>query len=451
MKIKLLAIITICLLSFMSKAQDKASVWDSVKATVSPKVASAFVDTFETPYRQPLWAQGWEDGIQISRNGLNLYALYYPGDLLSWTFYFGKYVSTGDFCKLFGTSSFIRPYAKTFGMDMKTNSLGCSNFLNIDIVYAKRKSITDNFTEWTLSNMARAGLIEGGPYPLFANNSATNVDLFLFTGNSCIWMIRNTLANPNNIASAVRLPSPINPVTNEFESDNPHLERLHGDTLLLVYEKYNDGDKRTFMYSHSYNNGYDWSTPTAITSINYNKGKIEHPHLFQDKDGDWYMYYSLNCEIYRSKQAIVGNWDSWQNQELVIAKGNSVCIGEPSLTSDGDISFAVAYANSASKDTTDAYDIDPWYLPKKKSATESKIIDSFTCKLFPIPCSNELQVNSNEQMCSVTIVDVFGQTVLKKDVNSDKANLQLHDLANGLYVLNVRYENTNRIYKIVKQ
>lgn len=58
MKIKLLAIITICLLSFMSKAQDKASVWDSVKATVSPKVASAFVDTFETPYRQPLWDQG---------------------------------------------------------------------------------------------------------------------------------------------------------------------------------------------------------------------------------------------------------------------------------------------------------------------------------------------------------------------------------------------------------
>ena len=40
---------------------------------------------YDTPYRQPLSTMGWEDGIYISRDGNNLYCIYAPGDLLSWT------------------------------------------------------------------------------------------------------------------------------------------------------------------------------------------------------------------------------------------------------------------------------------------------------------------------------------------------------------------------------
>ena len=51
-------------------------------------------------------------------------------------------------------------------------------------------------------------------------------------------------------------------------------------------------------------------------------------------------------------------------QKKVIEKGNSPCIGEPTLTDSGDISFVVVYENRANGNDNDTHDIDPWYVCK---------------------------------------------------------------------------------------
>jgi len=320
---KTLTIIFLAAFSLFSCESDDAEQepqlqWEQLKADVSPQMASDFSNSYETPFRQPLAAFGWEDGLHISRDGLHLYALYYPGDLLAWTQFFITNIDELELCELLGNTDYIRPYAETFGMDMKSNPLGCEDFINVDILYANRSSENLSFTEWRLSNIARPAAVEGSPFPLFDEEDAAKANIFLFTGDNEIWMIRNTTANPSAIESAIRLPPPINFETDEFNADNPHLERLEDDRLLLVFEKYTNSDTRDFYYSHSQDNGESWDQPIKMNTVSSALGKIEHPHLYKDQDGLWWMYFSLNCNIYRAKQTVPNDWDSWAEAEKVI-------------------------------------------------------------------------------------------------------------------------------------
>lgn len=342
------------------------AAWDSVKAQARPVVSSGVQAEFGTPYRLSLADYGWEDGLHISRDGRALYALYAPADLLAYNLAFSAPGKT--LCELLGNMVFIRPYAKTYGMDMETNAFGCDSFMNIDILYAHRNTPVDTFKSWQLSGIARPGAIEGGPAPLASRTSPDSLDLFLFSGDGDMWMIRNTPANPDGIANAVRLPSPPNPVSDEFNMDNAHVERLGAtDTLVMVYEKYTDAALRDFMYTLSQDNGVHWSAPVRMTTVDNARGHIEHPHLFRDPGGQWWFYYSINYEIHRSRQMTSGNWDSWSAPELVIGKGNCLSLGEPSLTTDGSIAFLAAYENTANDDSTDRFDLDPWFLPNAAS------------------------------------------------------------------------------------
>lgn len=426
--------------------------WDSIKTAVSPAVAPSFSDEYETPYRQPLSGYGWEDGVHVSRDGLHLYALYYPGDLLGFTSFFQNHISDLEGCDLLGNPDYIRSYAETYGMDMNTNPLNCDTFINVDILHASRTSAGTQFTEWHLSDIARPATLESGPMPLFNPEEPAQVDIFMFTGNADIWMIKNTTANPSGVEQAIRLDPPINPENDEFTADNPHLERLNEDTLLLVYEKYTNPDTREFLYAFSDDEGDTWSDPVAMTTISPSSGKIEHPHLYRNPNGEWYMYFSVDCDIYRSKQGTEGNWDDWEYRELVISKGNASCVGEPSLTTSGNISFAVVYQNEENGDSTDTYDIDPWYLPKKDivSSTHSKEKD-LNATVFPNPFHDRFQITSSDDIDIVMIYDLFGRKVYENH-NYEKDNeINLNHLSSGVYIVEIWSAQTRKKYKITKR
>lgn len=445
-----LSLVILFFLYTINSSGQPANQWDSIKATIAPVVAPAFVNDYEPPFCQPLAAYGWEDGIHISRDGLNLYALYYPGDLYSWTVFFLDNINSLPICDLLGITDYLRPYSQSFGMDMSTNTVGCDSFVNIDILYAERTSINDSFLQWQLSDIARPGAPEGGAYTLQSESVPGYLDFFIFTVTSDIWMIRNTANNPSGIASAVRLPSPVNPVTDEFSADNPHMERLADDTLLLVYEKFTDINQRNFVWSYSYDNGYTWTYPVAMTTISPSLGHIEHPHLYKNPLGEWYIYFSIDCEIYRAKQGIEGNWDSWQNIELVIAKGNSPCIGEPSLTASGDISFAVAYSNISNNDTTDKYDLDPWFLPKINDNNVPIKNIKPKASIFPNPFNDKFKIVSNNEIEKVIIYNLFGEIVYVNHIYEKEAEILINNISSGMYFVEI-YTKLGKIrYKITK-
>ena len=295
-----------------TKSQNPQLVWDSIKGNTMPVISLSFQNQFDEPYKQPLADYGWEDGLGISPDGLNLYALYSPMDLISWHSFFTTHLQL-PFCNLLGNMSYVRPYANTYGMDLVTNNFGCDSFANIDILYSHRNSINDSFNTWQLSGIARGGAIEGGPAPLFSLTNPSLVDLFMFTGNNDIWKINNTTANPSGINNAIRLPSPINPDSNEFNADNAFVERINADTILLIYEKYTDPATRVFMFSLSYDAGTTWDLPQAITSITNSIGHIEHPCLYKDN-----INQSMRQHGYYSFSDIkIGFWIYWDKDNFV--------------------------------------------------------------------------------------------------------------------------------------
>lgn len=416
--------------------QDARAEWDSIKAHALPVVAPAFQGRYGVPYRQPLADYGWEDGLEISRDGLHLYALYFPGDLFGWNNYLLAHIQDPP-CTWYGNLSFKRPYAGTYGMDFTTNVFGCDSAVNIDILYSHRNSLADSFKAWQLSGIARGGAMEGGPAPLFSATDPLRADLFLFTGNGDIWMIKNTGANPSGISGAVRLPAPINPDSNEFTADNAFVQRLADDTVILVYERYVDPGVRTFMVALSPDTGNTWGIPSAVTSVNNGLGHIEHPCLHKDSVGQWWLYFSIDyTTIVRARQAVPGDWDSWEAPETIVSKGNALVIGEPTVTRDGAISFSLGYQREAPGDSFDVYDLDPWYLPLKNESRigKAKVNAEKEGQLLvsPVPAVSTLRLNVEG---AISVFDACGCEV---KCGKGRKTVDVSGLPGGVYFLRIR-------------
>lgn len=123
------------------------------------------------------------------------------------------------------------------------------------------------------------------------------------------------------------------------------------------------------FYTTSADGGLTWTSVQPLNTVKTTT--TEHqPHLYFDGAG-WWLYLSAfnpndgKLAIYRYKQGTVGNWDSWQNKELVISAGTTVGVGESSLTSSGDVSFFVITQNTQNPSAFDKYDAYPWLMKRR--------------------------------------------------------------------------------------
>ena len=194
--------------------------------------------------------------------------------------------------------------------------------------------------------------------------------------------------------------------------------------------------------------GVTWGTPQSTTTITNSLGHIEHPHLYKDDSGVWWLYFSINyADIVRSKQTVAGDWDSWDTPQVIISKGNAASIGEPSVTKNGDISFSLAYQNTIINDSTDVYDIDPWFLPHKKATTINNIMvvdNELKLKVYPNPASFSatLQANTSLRDATVLFYNLYGQIVKQiNNVCGQTITLYFDNLPAGLYFIHVTQNN----------
>jgi hypothetical protein len=165
---------------------------------------------------------------------------------------------------------------------------------------------------------------------------------------------------------------PANVDETAFHQDNPHIERWNpsnASDIVLFYESDNKtggAGGHDIWYSTSTDGGTTWTNPGNVTTVNSANDDIQ-PHLYYD-GSVWWLYWATTnpadgkLGIYRAQQGTVGNWDSWGAKQLVVSAGTTDGVGEPTLTSHGDLSFVVVYSNPNGT-STDTYDADPWYLP----------------------------------------------------------------------------------------
>lgn len=331
--------------------------WAAIRAAAEPQLA--MTADFATPRVQPLAHDGWEDGIWISRDGLHLFCIYAPADLLSLTINDPTQLHAADYLR-----------GPTFGMDLTTNPAGRTTWIQGDILHATRSSTSQPFTAWHLSGLARPVYSEGAPVGI--DPSPSGWGIFVYTTNEVapykaqIALLRNVGSEPSGIGAI--LPT-VN--TDGLTSDNPHLERIDASHLVLFFDSADRGGAGALdiWYSTSADDGVSWTVPALInldTAVDE-----EQPHLHQDAGGTWWLYFTATnpadgkLGIYRAQRIGSSGWDTWDTRQLVIGAGNTAGVGEPTLTADGDLSFVVVYQDAAHGTATNRYDADPWFAPHR--------------------------------------------------------------------------------------
>ncbi|MDC7223644.1 MAG: sialidase family protein, partial [Spirochaetales bacterium] len=337
--------------------------WENVKSGTAPTVALG--GEYGEAQRLSLGTMGWEDGLNVSRDGLHLYATYIPADFLSYTINDGV------------DASQIEYYDRGphFDMDFDGSSIGITEYpwYQSDIIYSSRSSVDGDFSDWSTSAMKRSVYSEGALSTVFSD---TGMDICAFTSNenytelNNIKVITDTDYNPSGTGVFLTATDTTgtDQVNTNYVEDNPHLERLDENTLVLFFDSEDrpGGEgSHDIWYSTSADDGASWTTPVNVSSVN-SADKEHQPHLYHD-GSEWWLYYSAyysdgKLAIYRCSQSSA-DWNDWGTPELVLSAGNSAGIGEPTLTEEGDLYFVLIYENP---DGTyyDRYDADPWVLER---------------------------------------------------------------------------------------
>ncbi|MBC7865169.1 MAG: T9SS type A sorting domain-containing protein [Bacteroidia bacterium] len=443
---KFLIALLIAFFSFIQISKSQPN-WPAIKSGATFFVADT---TYGSPYIQPINVPGWEDGLFMTRDGKNLYSTYLPVDAFSWI----TDLVLNPIC--FNFHPYYRP--PLLGIDTVTNVFGCPNYMHSDIIYASRTDTTVSFNAWNNSNLQTSFSFDGGAHGVLLN--ADSFDVFVFTKDgpgtqsTDIMFMKNVPVNPT-IASAVPI------LSTTGQEDNPHIERLNDTTLVLLFDR-----DRYMHYSLSYDNGTNWQTPVLITNVLNDQAPYDvQPHLYNDGT-DWWVYFCTNSVsgirgIYKSKQLIANDWDSWGPKELVIEPnppigtfGTVFGIGEPTLTQWGDLSFVVVYGDINSADTTDVFDCDPWYLPKKGS-TITKANNFTTAKtqllVFPNPANGKITVrlsNANKTKTEIQIFDALGNKVKQFEMYIQQ-QIDISDLPAGFYFIGIKDDLFTRV-KLIK-
>jgi len=298
--------------------------WDKVKSEVTPTVM--FPNDYGTPYHLELNTLGWEDGQYITRDGLTMYCFYMPIDLLAFAF-IGK---TSDICAM---GPYIRgPFAYILNTPPPVLENSCNQFLNTVILISHRNSVNEPFPAWKVSNVSTPATINGAPQVILNDSIPGLVDFFVFVhlnpdqeelGNLAIY--KNTSLNP--MGSFTKLPSPVN--NPNYSEDNPHIERIAPNELVLFFRSDDRPDgvgAEDIFYTQSHDNGNSWE---PVQSVNFNtEGFEDMPHIWQDSTGIWWMYY-MNAEsnIVKRKQTIPNVWKNWDEEILVMDRGNALAVG----------------------------------------------------------------------------------------------------------------------------
>ena len=76
--------------------------------------------------------------------------------------------------------------------------------------------------------------------------------------------------------------------------------------------------------------------------------------------------------------------------------------------------------------------------------------DLATCQIYPNPFASTVSIKAERVVKSVSIYDVYGRLVKEQKVFDTVIDLDLSDLNDGTYLLQLNYGDSSSIHRIVK-
>ena len=85
------------------------------------------------------------------------------------------------------------------------------------------------------------------------------------------------------------------------------------------------------------------------------------------------------------------------------------------------------------------------------ASLSSNSFDSNTFLAYPNPVKDVLNLEYNSEISSVRVMNLLGQEVISRNVNSNSTQVDMSQLNAGAYIVNVAIGNTVKTIKVVKQ
>ncbi len=92
-----------------------------------------------------------------------------------------------------------------------------------------------------------------------------------------------------------------------------------------------------------------------------------------------------------------------------------------------------------------------WKVYSNTSVLANESFVTPTLKLYPNPVQNQLYIVSEEQLKQVTLYSLMGQELFSQTFSSQEAQVELSDLAPGIYLVKVETESAVKTIKIQKK
>ena len=77
-------------------------------------------------------------------------------------------------------------------------------------------------------------------------------------------------------------------------------------------------------------------------------------------------------------------------------------------------------------------------------------VNSMQISIFPNPVQSTLNIRTNKDQCTYSIVSVLGRTIKNGEINGDTI-LNVSDLKNGMYFIQVTSKNTRKVIPFIKE
>ena len=144
----------------------------------------------------------------------------------------------------------------------------------------------------------------------------------------------------------------------------------------------------------------------------------------------------------------LGTWEMAIANLIVIPEGTVFTIEDGSYPSYPN---GLGSLNFSSPGVNNNYFLDDlYYTDNWMTILENNEITNTNFNVFPNPVVDQLNINSEKTITSISITNILGQEVLNKDINSIEAIIDVSALQKGTYFLKVVIGNTTEIKKIIK-
>ncbi len=203
-------------------------------------------------------------------------------------------------------------------------------------------------------------------------------------------------------------------------------------------------------------------SPTVATNVSATGSSVSDPSCGLYNGGDvWYSFTAPSTGAVKIIVPVVGEWSSFSNAiyDACSSRTEIDCKEINGIDDPGNVPAEVFY-NDLTPGTT--YYIRAWDNNNDNIGEVSFCIEAYThvniedigingFTYYPNPVSNALTLSSQDNIQNISVYNITGQLVISLNPNTNKTQIDMNKLVNGIYFVKALINDELNVFKVVKK